>query len=95
MQLPNQSFPRNSDSIAYCCGEKTDIRSWTVDVRMITNPPPTTAREILITHWQCRVVENHFGDIWEGLHNPLVKHDNVFETEIDEEELGNENNQRN
>lgn len=95
MQLPHQSFPKNSDTIAYCCGEKTHIRAWTVDVRMITNPPATTAREILITHWQCHVVEDHFGDIWEGKHEPLVEHQNVFETTIDEGELGNEGSYRN
>lgn len=83
-------FPLNEVSIESCCGQPTHIDLSTFDIRMFTNPPRIAARYIRVSRWQCCVTPYHHGMLWDPVLDETVEHANVFGTEIDEHEIGDE-----
>lgn len=58
-----QELPVTKD-VNTCCGRKTKVSKIRVKTKMMSDPPRTTDRYVIVSHWQCMNIESHHGEVW-------------------------------
>lgn len=73
------TYPESGD-LNTCCGKKTAIQRSRVEVKTMSQPPSTYDRWLEIVYWQCMVVYEHRGQVWETTdEEEELVHRNIFD----------------